>query len=86
MTFESDFNEPQADGKTLLDHSYTFKNYSDDLSWPSLYIEKEDIMDILCHYKLSELAKLNMNSNKNLLEEAIDNYIKKQERNKLKLK
>lgn len=82
ITFESDFNEPQADGKTLLEHSYTIDN----LPWTSLYLKKEDIMNIICHLKLSELAKLSTNSSENLLEEAIDNYLKKQERNKQKQK
>ena len=86
LIFESNFSEPQFDGKTLLEHSYTLSKYTDNLSWPSLYIKKEDIMNIICHFKLNELAKLNTNSDINLLEEALDNYMKKQERIKIKKK
>ena len=86
IAFEGDFYEPQADGCMLIDHSYTISNEYDDLLWPSLYIKKEDIMDIICHFSLSEIERLKMYLNSDLLTKALQNQIDNQEEKKVKQK
>ena len=60
FSFQSDFDEVQADGKTLLEHSYTKRGHCDRLPWlrieTSLYLKDSHKEDIVCHLKLWDLA------------------------------
>lgn len=80
LTFISDFNELQADGKSLMDHSYIISDYgslgSEHIKLTSLYIKKEDIMSIICHLNLNNIATSHEERYyypKDLLAQAIEN-------------
>lgn len=86
--FQSDFNEIQADGCTLLEHSYTIKDRFDGMSnlniQTSLYLSNNHKEDIICHLQLKDLASSCENNNhfpKDLLLKAIQN-IEKSKREK----
>lgn len=90
LTFLSDFYEPQADGKSLIEHSYTIRDHADGLPWlrmqTSLYIKEEDVMNIICHFKLWDIAtstELSTRYPKKLLSQALQNYEKRQKEKSL---
>lgn len=78
--FQSDFYELQADGRSLLEHSYTIKDCFDSISnlriQTSLYISENQKEDIICHLKLKDLASsidYNNHFPKDLLLQAVEN-------------
>lgn len=86
--FQSDFNEIQEDGRTLLEHSYTIKDRFDGMSnvniQTSLYLSNNHKEDIICHLQLKDLASSFENKNhfpKDLLIEAIENIEKSKREN-----
>ncbi len=94
FSFQSDFDEIQADGESLLDHSYVIRGHCDGLPWlrleSSLYLSKYHIEDIICHLNLYGLASSFEHQDhfpKDLFLEALKNYEKhKREKAKEKIK
>lgn len=59
-TVIGDLKKPQADGKTLYDHTTVIQKYAlqeKDLSWDKTYIiiSKEEIKEIICNFDLCDL-------------------------------
>ena len=54
------FDEIQADGKTLYEHCEAVWGYADDIEWKYIETSLEvyyDIKDIICHFNLNEIMK-----------------------------
>lgn len=89
--FESDFQELQGDGHSLLEHSYTLRERFDGISkskiQTSLYISDDNKEDIICHLNLRDLASSIEYKNhfpNDLLLEAIENIEKDKGENAIK--
>lgn len=89
MSFKSLLNAPQADGKTLFDHTYTYTGYIDDMPFKGKYtalsIKEQGIYNIICNFSLYDLAYCEdyvMFHPKKLLLEAVLNIIGRQKESK----
>ena len=87
------FDEIQADGKTLFDHCEAVWNHIDDMEWKDIdtYLEVYyDLDDIICHLNLNNIMDLDESPNtfypKNLFTKAILNCALKSEENTIKSK
>lgn len=94
LLFQSDFDETQADGKSLLEHSYTVRGRCEEIPCmrieTSLYLKDFNKEDIICHLKIRDLSSSFEHSQhfpKDLFLKALQNYEKrKREEQKPKIK